>query len=74
MYCRKVSDFHLPNFMMVVSLEPVSFIAMAPPARNEWSPMSDTSRPLALRSRAMTAASSCCLISAGRTCLQPTVG
>ena len=40
MYCKNVSDVHLPIFMMVVSSYPCNFRAIAPPARNEWVPTS----------------------------------
>ena len=37
-YCRNVSDVQRPCFIIVVSLSPLSFKAIAPPARNECTP------------------------------------
>jgi hypothetical protein len=36
MYVRYVREVHRPNLMMVLSEAPLSFIAMAPPARKLW--------------------------------------
>ena len=36
MYMRNVSEDQRPNFLMVSRSMPLSFIAMAPPARSEW--------------------------------------
>ena len=35
-YIRKVSDDQRPNFLMVSRSTPLSFMAIAPPARREW--------------------------------------
>ena len=55
MYWRKVRPDHLPIFMIVVSSAPVSFKAMAPPARREWAPTRSASMPLLWSLRALTA-------------------
>ena len=44
-YCKKVRDIERPIFIIVVSLYPWSFRAMAPPARNECAPTRSGSIP-----------------------------
>ena len=55
-YCRKVSERHLPCFMMVVSLNPCSFRAIAPPALSECDPTSSGVIPLSCSLRVDIAA------------------
>ena len=50
MYWRKVSDVHLPIFIIVVSLTLLSFRAMAPPALRECTPTRSGSIPALCRS------------------------
>ena len=55
MYCRKVSDVQRPCFIIVVSLSPESFSAIAPPARNECTPTRSGLMPDLCRLRFRTA-------------------
>ena len=54
MYWRKVRPDHLPIFIIVVSSEPVSLRAMAPPARSECAPTKSASIPLSCKSSVLT--------------------
>ena len=45
MYMRKVRDVQRPCFMIVVSSRPCIFMAIAPPARREWTPTRSASMP-----------------------------
>ena len=60
--------------MIVVSLDPESFRAIAPPARNECKLISDISMPLFFKSISSTAVFSAVRRSDGRTWRHPTVG
>ena len=55
MYWRKVSDVHLPIFMIVVSLAPCSLRAMAPPALSECTPIKSGLMPVVDSCRSCTA-------------------
>ena len=55
MYVKKVRLVQRPPFMMVIKSHPLSFIAMAPPARREWDPTADALIPMRWSCRAVTA-------------------
>ena len=63
MYCRKVSDVHLPIFIMVVSGAPFSFSAMAPPALKECTPTKSGVIPDFSRLSVLTAVLKCLIMS-----------
>ena len=67
MYMRKVRELHRPCFMIVVSSRPWSFIAIAPPARREWTPMRSGSMPWWCSCIWTTVARSWCRMSDGVT-------
>ena len=55
MHMRKVSEDHLPIFLIVSRSMPLSLAAMAPPARSEWLPTFLLLKPWSCMFRCSTA-------------------
>jgi len=68
MYIKKVSDDHRPCFRMVSRSSPLSFMAMAPPARREWLLTRSAEKPQRCNLRALVAALTALLIWEDSTC------
>ena len=65
---RNVRDCHRPCFMISVSVKPCSFMAMAPPARREWTPTRSGSMPFLERSSSTIVLRMCLIRSWEFTC------
>jgi hypothetical protein len=62
MYIRKVSEDQRPCLRMVSRSSPLSFMAMAPPARREWLLTRSAEKPLRCNFKALVAALTAVLI------------